>query len=60
MVKTCYVVIRVTSEVSDENLSDESVCSRIAEESDYEVALEDDLVKIVDTEMLDVSSNCPL
>jgi hypothetical protein len=53
-VQTFYVTIRLTATVNDDTSRDD-IMDRIAADCDYKVALEDDVCKIFDTELLEIS-----
>jgi hypothetical protein len=56
--KTVYITIQATVEVNDA-LNETQMAEKIAEECDYKVEHHDDLVQIVRTELLDVTTEIP-
>ena len=56
--KTVYITIQATVEVS-EFINETKLATRIAEECDYTVSHRDDIIEIVDTELLDVTTEIP-
>ena len=56
--KTLYITIQATVEVSDD-LNESQMVDRVAEGCDYKVEHHDDMVQIVGTELLDVTTENP-
>jgi hypothetical protein len=50
---TGYIIVKVSIEVADDT-PDDDILQRVSSECDYHLSQEDDVCKVVDTEIVDV------
>jgi len=53
---TVYLIVKAKVQVVDDNTSNDDIVSRVSQDCDYIVSHEDDICKIVETELIDAST----